>query len=95
MDMHEHHHHDNAGGQDSGFRPGRIFFWGFLLIAGYFLLTEHLAHVITALPYLLLAACPLMHFFHHGGHGHGHEHGGADRAQEKAASAPPRQPDQR
>ncbi len=44
-------------------------------VAAYFLLTEHLAHVIAALPYLLLLACPLMHLFMHGGHsGHG-EHG--------------------
>lgn len=41
-------------------------------VAGYFLLTEHLAHVVGALPYLFLLACPLMHFFMHGGHGHHH-----------------------
>ena len=41
-------------------------------IAAYFLLTEHLAHVIGALPYLFLLACPLMHIFMHGGHGHNH-----------------------
>jgi hypothetical protein len=45
-------------------------------VAAYFLLTEHLAHTVSALPYLLFAACPLMHFFMHGGHGHGdHGHG--------------------
>lgn len=45
---------------------------GFLAIAGYFLLTEHAAHVIPFLPWLLLLACPLMHLFMHGGHsGHG------------------------
>lgn len=38
-------------------------------IAGYFLLTEHLAHVVGALPYVLLLACPLMHVFMHHGHG--------------------------
>lgn len=38
-------------------------------IAVYFLLTEHLAHVVGALPYLLLLACPLMHVFMHRGHG--------------------------
>lgn len=43
-------------------------------IAGYFLLTEHLAHVVGALPLLLLLACPLMHIFMHHGHG-GHGHG--------------------
>ena len=42
-------------------------------VAGYFLLTEHLAHTLGALPYLLLAACPLMHVFMHHGHG-GHDH---------------------
>lgn len=39
------------------------------VVAGYFLLTEHLAHVLQALPYLLLLACPLMHVFMHHGHG--------------------------
>ena len=43
----------------------------FLLVAGFFLLTEHRAHVFGVLPYVLLLACPLMHFFH-GGHRHGH-----------------------
>lgn len=54
---------------------------GFLLLAGYFLWTEHRAHVIVALPYLpwlLLLACPLLHFFMHWGHG-GHRHGDGGR----------------
>jgi hypothetical protein len=43
---------------------------GFLAIALYFILSEHRAHFINFLPYVLLAACPLMHLFHgHGGHG--------------------------
>jgi hypothetical protein len=47
----------------------------FLGVAGFFLITEHTAHVFGALPYVLLLACPLMHFLHrghrggHGGHG--------------------------
>jgi len=41
-------------------------------VIAYFLFTEHRAHVIQFLPFLLLAACPLMHLFMHGGHGHGH-----------------------
>jgi hypothetical protein len=52
---------------------------GFLVfgaIAAYFLLTEHLAHVLGALPLLFLLACPLMHVFMHHGHAHGnHRHG--------------------
>jgi hypothetical protein len=48
-------------------------FIGFALIAGYFLFTEHRAHALGALPYVLLLACPLLHLFHrHGGHG-GHD----------------------
>ena len=36
-------------------------------VLAYFLLTEHLAHTMGAVPYLLLLSCPLMHFFmHHG-----------------------------
>jgi hypothetical protein len=45
---------------------------GFLIVAAYFLWTEHRAHTLSVLPYLLLLACPLMHLFHHG-HGHGHD----------------------
>ena len=48
----------------------------FLLIAGFFVLTEHTAHVLGVLPYVLLLACPLLHLFHRG-HGGGHgSHGG-------------------
>jgi hypothetical protein len=36
--------------------------------AAYFLLTEHYAHTVQALPWLLLLACPAMHLFMHGGH---------------------------
>ena len=51
---------------------------GFLIVAAFFLLTEHTAHVFGILPYLLLLACPLMHFMHHGhGHGGGDGHSGA------------------
>lgn len=43
-----------------------------LAVGGFFLVTEHTAHLLGALPYLLLLACPLMHVFMHGGHGHQH-----------------------
>jgi hypothetical protein len=48
---------------------------GFLIIAAFFVLTEHTAHVLGVLPYLLVLACPLLHLLH-GGHGGGH---GSDR----------------
>ena len=44
---------------------------GFLAIAAFFLWEEHNAHLLGALPYVLLLLCPLMHLFHagHGNHG--------------------------
>jgi hypothetical protein len=75
-------------------RPGR--FWtskaglvtiGFLLIGGFFLLTEHRAHALGALPFLLLAACPLLHMFMHGGHGGHGSHGRHTRQNEPKQGA--------
>jgi len=41
---------------------------------GAYLLWTHTGHVLTALPYLFLLACPVMHLFGHGhGRGHGHK----------------------
>ena len=47
---------------------------GFLAIAGALLFTEHQAHVLGLLIWLPLLACPLMHLFMHGGHGHHGDH---------------------
>ncbi len=49
----------------------------FLAIGGVYLITQHPAHLFAALPFLLILACPLMHFFMHGGHG-GHGGHGSD-----------------
>ena len=48
---------------------------GFLAIAAFFLWTEHRAHLLGVLPYVLLLLCPLLHLLHggHGGHGGSHE----------------------
>ena len=66
-------------------------FAGFVAIAGFFLFTEHRAHLFGALPYLLLLACPFLHMFGHGGHGgHAtkHAHGGdADHESNREHSA--------
>jgi multisubunit Na+/H+ antiporter MnhG subunit len=35
---------------------------------GIYLLIFHLAHVVLAIPYLVLLACPLMHLMHRGHH---------------------------
>ena len=42
---------------------------------GGWLLWSHTGHVLWALPYLLLLACPLMHLMHRGHAGHGAGHG--------------------
>ena len=86
-------HHMNENEHRGGFftSRGRIVLIGFLLIAGYFLLTEHAAHVALAIPYLpyaLLLACPLMHVFMHGGHGHHHDHEQAPGDGRKSSGEP-------
>jgi hypothetical protein len=54
-----------------------IILLGFLVVAGFFLFTEHRAHVFGALPYVLIMACPLMHLFMHHGHGGHASHRGS------------------
>ncbi len=46
----------------------------FFAIAAFFLLTEHRAHLFGPLLFLLLLACPLLHFLMHHGHGGQGEH---------------------
>lgn len=67
------HQHDDT---DPPPRRGKWVLLGFLLIAGFFLFTEHRAHLFGILPFLLILACPMMHLFHHG---HGHHSGSAPR----------------
>lgn len=84
--------HSRDGQGSGGGGAVRWVFWGFLLIAGYFLITEHRAHVVPYLPFLLLLACPLMHLFHgHRGHGGGESSGesaGAQKSKTPSDSAP-------
>jgi hypothetical protein len=40
-----------------------------LAIAAFYLWTEHRGHMLGALPYLLLLACPIIHLFMHREHG--------------------------
>ncbi len=84
------HEHENQNEPSSFWRSRYAL--GYLVIgavAAYFLLTEHLAHVIGALPFLLLLACPLMHVFMHHGHGHHSHHQDVESPsdQDKDASA--------
>jgi len=86
--------------------PEPVNFWrtryalGFLVmgtIAAYFLLSEHRAHFLGAVPLLLLLSCPLMHVFMHHGHrgyggdqGHQHPHGGDPASTAPAISSTPK-----
>ena len=49
-----------------------------LAILGAYLLWSHTGHVISALPYLILLLCPLMHVF-----GHRHEHGSGKQREQR------------
>ena len=69
----------------------KLAFAVFAIIGAFLLIAEHRAHVLPYLPWLLLAACPLMHLFMHGGHG-GHEghHGrGGRNAPDAGSGGPP------
>jgi DUF2933 family protein len=58
--------------------PPGIVLIAFLAIAGFFLWQEHRAHLLGVLPYALVLACPLLHFFMHGRHGHRGNHASKD-----------------
>ena len=75
---HEHNPHNHRSGTGSFLRSRMgLALLGFLLIAGFYLVTEHTAHVFGVLPYGLLLLCPILHLFMHGGHGgHGGHSGG-------------------
>ena len=44
-----------------------------LAALGVYLLWTHTGHVLSAVPFLFLLACPLMHVFGHHHHGHDSE----------------------
>lgn len=96
------HDHDQRGAGQTG-QTGQTSFWRSLFAVGllffgavslYFLLSEHWAHFLDALPYVLLLSCPLMHVFMHNDHrGHGDGHGHRrDEYRGCASSAGPRRP---
>ena len=45
---------------------------GGTIVLAVYLVLWHSAHVAAVLPFLVIAACPLMHLFMHRGHGHRH-----------------------
>lgn len=68
MSVHDYPRDDDA--ERDGFlkSPAGLVLVGFR-VAAFSLVTEHAAHLLGILPWLLLAACPLTHFFMHHGHG--------------------------
>jgi len=83
--------HDHSGHRDEPQRrflasPVGLALLGFIIIAGALLLTEHRAYLWGVLIWLPLLACPLMHFFMHGGHGHGGHGSGNQGDRPRSAS---------
>lgn len=68
--------------------PFRLPFWLAACVLGsialFFAWTEHRAHLLGALPYLLFLACPLTHLLMH--RGHDHAHGSGDVADQRKGS---------
>lgn len=62
----EHHHPPPMAGR------AKAAWIVFAAVAAFYLWTEHQAHLLGVLPFLLILACPLMHLFMHHGHGRGH-----------------------
>jgi hypothetical protein len=88
MNHHDHSHHQH---ELPSFWRSRAFivFLGFAAIALVLLWKEHSAHILGAIPYLFLLACPLMHVFMHGGHHRHSSRGGSaphDNNEERGAS---------
>ena len=82
MSMHDHSNHEKQTSPSGSFWTSRTFlvFLAFAAIAVVLLWNEHRAHLLGALPYLFLLACPLLHMFGHGGHG---GHGGGSHQRDK------------
>lgn len=77
------HHHTNQDHQDDpqgSFLTSRagLVLLGFLAVGGFLLFTEHRAHVLGALIWVLPLACVFLHFSMHGGHGGHGSHGKSD-----------------
>ena len=70
---------DLGSPQHDGPLSGHSRYWAgfaaFSIAAAFFLWTEHRAHLLGVLPYLVFLLCPLIHLFMHRGHGgHGGRH---------------------
>ena len=81
MDHNHEHYHKPHPKEKWWKKPYGIVLIFFFLAVGYFLITEHSAHMLPYLPYLpwlILLICPIMHIFMHGGHGGHGKHNPSD-----------------
>ena len=91
MCMHSHADHEHEGPNrptpPDGDHAEHQSFWrskaamvmiGFGIVGGFFLASEHRAHLYGWLPFLFILACPLMHIFMHHGHGGHGDHSDHD-----------------
>ena len=85
--------HDHGQDNNSSNSIMKFVFIGFLLVAGFFLITEHRAHLFGILPFLLLAACPLMHIFGHRHGGHGGHGGKGSKPKQEVSNKKPEPPE--
>jgi hypothetical protein len=79
-------HNDPGSARGRGLSRWLVALVAFFAIGAFFLFSEHRAHSSFILAWLLLLACPLLHFWMHGGHGsHGEEDTPASREQDTGA----------
>lgn len=86
--------HGNHGRKPGGFfaSRGNLVLIDFLVVGGYYLVTEHRVHLLAWWPLLFLAACPLMHLFMHHDHGgHDDSENASDTAADRRENTPPHQ----
>jgi hypothetical protein len=64
------HEHVERRGSSSGRWPTTwVALCALAAMALLFFWQQHSAHIVGVIPYLLLLACPVVHFFMHRGHG--------------------------
>ena len=71
----------------STFNGQRIAFLLLIVVGGFFLWTEHSAHILGALPFLVLLLCPILHIFMHKGHGAPHNRRHDDHSNHQGGAA--------
>lgn len=82
--MAAHEHIETNQNQDSWLTRQRWIGYAALTAIAYYLFTEHRQHVVAYLPFLFLAACPLMHMFMHRGHHHRHDDANHEQQEKKS-----------